>query len=76
MAKQEEWISVTDAAKVAGYTQDHIRRLIREQAIVAKKVVTVWLIRRDSLMNYLKRVGELGERRGAKSKKALDSEND
>ena len=65
MAKTE-WLSVKDAAALAGYTTDHIRRLIREGEITATKIVIVWQVDRASLEAYLKRTGELGDRRGPK----------
>lgn len=61
-----EWLSVKEAAELAGYTTDHIRRLIRFGEIKAKKIVIVWQVNRASLMAYLKRTEDLGDRRGPK----------
>ena len=65
MAKTE-WLSVKEAAELAGYHVQHIRRLIREGEIKARKIVIVWQVDRASLMAYLKRAQDLGDRRGPK----------
>lgn len=65
MAKTE-WLSVKEAAALSGYTVFHVRRLIREGEINAKKIVIVWQVDRASLMAYVKRTEELGDRRGPK----------
>lgn len=65
MAKTE-WLSVKEAAEIAGYTVFHVRRLIREGEIEARKIVIVWQVDRASLMAYLRRTEELGDRRGPK----------
>lgn len=69
MAKaQPEWITVREAAELAGYTGDHIRRLIKNERITARKVSIVWLVDRHSLVTYLKSAEQMGQRRGPKSK--------
>lgn len=61
-----EWLSVKEAAELAGYHVQHIRLLIRKGEIKAKKIVIVWQVNRGSLMAYLKRTEDLGNRRGPK----------
>ncbi|OQY99605.1 MAG: hypothetical protein B6D41_00850 [Chloroflexi bacterium UTCFX4] len=61
-----EWLSVKEAAELAGYHIQHIRLLIRKGEIKAKKIVIVWQVNRASLMAYLKRTEDLGNRRGPK----------
>jgi len=66
-----EWISVTEAAKMSGYHADHLRELIREGKIEAKKIVTVWQIDKASLIAYIRNAEKSDDkRRGAKAKKS------
>ena len=48
-----QWLTVKEAADMSGYHPEHIRRLVREGKIEARKIVTVWLVNRSSLQNYL-----------------------
>lgn len=54
MATSDEWLTVNEAAKLSGYHPEHIRRLVREGAITAKKFSIVWMVNRDSLLVYKK----------------------
>jgi excisionase family DNA binding protein len=62
----DEWITVREAARLSGYHIEHIRRLTRTGEVKARKFATVWQVNRKSLLTYLTRVKELGERRGPK----------
>ena len=53
MAK-EEWLTVNEAAELSDYHPEHIRRLIRQGAIMAKKFSIVWMVSRESLLEYKK----------------------
>jgi hypothetical protein len=53
MAK-DEWLSVNDAARISGYHPEHIRRLVRQGAITAKKFSIVWMVSKNSLLVYMK----------------------
>ena len=53
MAK-DEWLDVNEAAKLSGYHPEHVRRLVRQGAITAKKFSIVWMVSRDSLLSYMK----------------------
>ena len=64
----DEWITVQEAAKISGYNNEHITRLIREGKIKAKKFSIVWQVNRESLQTYLDRTEKLGEKRGPKPK--------
>lgn len=55
----EQWISVREAATLAGFTEEYIRRLARDGKIKSKKVVVVVLIERRSLEAYLRDKGKL-----------------
>jgi excisionase family DNA binding protein len=61
-----DWLTVDEATKLSGYHEDHIRRLVRSGEVKARKVVIVWLVSRKSLIAYLRRQEQRGERRGAK----------
>ena len=50
-----DWLTVSDAAKTSGYHPEHIRRLIRDGAIKARKVSIVWLVDRKSLLAYVEK---------------------
>ena len=53
MAK-DEWFDVNEAAKLSGYHPEHIRRLVRQGAITAKKFSIVWMVSSNSLLAYMK----------------------
>jgi excisionase family DNA binding protein len=61
-----DWLTLKDAAQLAGYHADHLRTLIRQDRIKARKVVTVWLVSKSSLLAYLREQDKRGERRGRK----------
>ena len=50
----DEWLTVNDAAKLSGYHPEHIRRLVRQGAITAKKFSIVWMVSKDSLLSYIR----------------------
>lgn len=62
----DQWISITEAAKISGYHKDTLRELARDGRIKGRKYVTVWQISRTSLESYLKHVEKLGDKRGRK----------
>lgn len=64
----DEWMTVNEAAKITGYNEEHITRLIREGKIKAKKFSIVWQVSRASLLAYLTRTEKLGNKRGPKPK--------
>ena len=53
MAK-DEWLDVNEAAKLSGYHPEHIRRLVRQGAVTAKKFSIVWMVSRESLLSYIR----------------------
>ncbi len=61
-----DWISVTEASQLVAYHPDHLRVLIREGKIRARKIVTVWQVDRASLLAYLHLQDRKGEKRGRK----------
>lgn len=67
MVDRHEWLTVNEAAKISGYHPERIRELIRDNKIIAHKFSIVWQVDQKSLLAYLKRMHELGEKRGRKS---------
>ena len=53
MRENEDWITVTEAAEISGYHPEHIRRVIREGKIDARKFSIVWQISKSSLLDYI-----------------------
>ena len=64
-----DWLTTQEAAALAGYHPDHIRRLIRAGEITARKWGVAWMIDRQSLLKYLKQIETQGQRRGPKPEK-------
>jgi len=62
----EEWVTTYEAARIANYDPDYIRKLVRANKIEARKWGQSWQVHRDSLLEYLKEVKNLGNRRGPK----------
>lgn len=48
-----EYITVRTAANFSGYNQQYLRRLLRENIIHSERLGQLWLINRDSFMDYL-----------------------
>jgi len=51
----------------SGYDPEHIRRLIRDGEIKARKFSIVWMVDRKSLEGYVKKAQTWGKKRGRKS---------
>jgi excisionase family DNA binding protein len=64
-ASMPEWVDVSEAAEKAGYHPDHLRRLIRQGRIEAKKRGTMWWVDKASLLDYMATVEELGTKKHA-----------
>jgi hypothetical protein len=60
----DDWISISQAVKRSGYTADYLRTLIRQKQIKAQKVITVWLVNRQSLDEFSKQRTERTDKRG------------
>lgn len=61
-----EWLTVSESAELSGYDPEHIRRLIREGEIEARKFSIVWMVNRESLLGYVKKAQTWGKKRGRK----------
>jgi excisionase family DNA binding protein len=66
MAINGEWLTVNDAAKLSGYHPESIRELIRQGKIKARKFSIVYQVSRESLLEYIAKAKEIGEKRGRK----------
>lgn len=52
MNREDEWMTVREAAEWSGYHAEHIRILIRRGDIYAKKWGPVWQVSRESVKAY------------------------
>lgn len=52
--EDEELISVSEAAAIAGMTRQHVGRLIREGKLRARKVGRAWVTTRAAVKEYLR----------------------
>lgn len=67
MASTDEWLTVREASKLSGYNADHLRELIREGKIKARKFSIVWMVDRAALLAYKLKAQASGEKRGPKT---------
>lgn len=52
-AMNGDYITTDEAAKLSGFTEQYIRKMIREQRIEGKKLRRDWILKRDSLLKFL-----------------------
>ena len=62
----DDWITTTEASEISSYHPDHIRRLVRDGRIRAKKFGPVWQVSKESLEKYILHQEDLGMKRGPK----------
>lgn len=55
-----DYVTADEAAEIAGYHVNYIRRLMRAHKIKGRKAGLVWLIERESLHAYMERIRALG----------------
>jgi len=60
------WPTVRELSKQTGYHPEHIRRLIRQGRVEAKKLGLLWFVNPESMAAYIKQVGR-DERGGPRS---------
>ncbi|MFZ1397685.1 MAG: helix-turn-helix domain-containing protein [Candidatus Promineifilaceae bacterium] len=60
---EEEWITTAEAAELSGYHVNHIRRLIRQEDIEAKKFGTIWQVNKTSFLDYLATARQADDKR-------------
>ena len=59
----DEWLTTEQAAELSGYHVNHLRRLIRAGAIRAKKLSFLWLVHRQSLLDYMAQAEQSDDKR-------------
>jgi excisionase family DNA binding protein len=68
MTIEDEWITVQDGAKLTGYGEQYLRRLIRNNRLKAKRLSFLWLVHKPSLLEYAKIAKQTTDkRRGPKT---------
>jgi excisionase family DNA binding protein len=55
-----EWSTTKEAAELTGYAPTHIRRLIRNSQVEGKKFGRDWMVKREALLEYKRRMDDLG----------------
>ncbi len=59
----DEWLTTEQAAELSGYHVNHLRRLIRAGVIRAKKLSFLWLVHRQSLLDYMAQAEQSEDKR-------------
>ncbi len=59
----DDWISTAEASHLSDYNNQHVRRLARNQEIIARKWGKDWMISKSSLLAYLKKKGHGPQRK-------------
>lgn len=60
MTELKNWLSTKRAAELTGYNVKYLRYLASRGSIEAQKVARDWLINRESLLAYKRRMNDLG----------------
>lgn len=60
------WLTTTEAAELAQYHPETIRKLIKSDKVKARKFGQVWQVDRASLLAYTRTVAKLGAKPGPK----------
>ncbi len=58
-----EYLSVKSAAKYSGYNPQYLRRLLRNNIFRSKRIGQLWLIDRDSFIEYLEKAKQSKDNR-------------
>ena len=53
-------VTVSEAAKMTGFSTEHITWLARKEKVTGRKAGGVWLIELESLQEYERKMKELG----------------
>ncbi len=63
----DDWITTQEAAELSGYHPTYLRWLIRQGEIPARKFGPLWLVHRQSLLDYMTQAEQSDDgRRGPK----------
>ncbi len=60
----ENLLTIAETAKLLGYTQQHVRRLVAAGELAGEKLGRDWVISRASVEDYRARIGPEGKKRG------------
>ena len=55
-----EYVSVEEASQITGYSEQYIRRLLRQGKIKAEKKGSMWWVEMESLEAYKREMDSLG----------------
>ena len=55
-----EYVSVEEASQITGYSEQYIRRLLRQGKIKAEKKGSMWWVELESLETYKREMDSLG----------------
>ena len=69
---EEDWITTNEACKLSDYTSRHIRRLLEDGLVAGQRWGRDWQVSKSSLIEYMQRAGNKGEKRGPKPKNKPD----
>lgn len=68
---QEGWISGQEAASLTGYTVRYLRKLARENRLMATKLGRDWLFERESVLKWKEQMQEMGTKKHSPKTKTL-----
>jgi excisionase family DNA binding protein len=66
MTPLDDWLTTLEAAELAGYHQEYMRKLVKSGEIEARKWGNSWMISKKSLLQYISNMEGQGEKRGPK----------
>jgi excisionase family DNA binding protein len=67
MSQVGDWLTVSEAAELSGYHENHIRRIVRAGHVQAQKWGNAWMVSKNSLLEYQEQISAQGGKRGPKS---------
>ncbi len=67
MAKKDDLLTTSAAAKEYGYNAEYLRRLANSGDLPAEKLGRDWVIKRSDLLAYIAKVQKKGTKRGPKT---------
>ena len=62
----EEWLTTFEAARLANFDPDYIRKLVRAKKVKARKWGQAWQVHRESLLEYVEKTRAKGDKPGPK----------
>lgn len=62
-----DWITTTEAVSLTGYHVNYVRRLLKTGKVKSQKWGREWQVSRSSLLAYVQRVRNMGQKRGPKT---------